>query len=360
MNDCYIYSVRDNDGRKLDHKTLEALRIRAIKQIEAGSSPEQVYRALGMQRSTIYKWLAKYREGGLDALRAKPVPGRPAKLSGSHLAQLYRLVVGNNPQQLQFPFALWTRDMVRVLIRDRFGVRLSEVSVGRLLHKLGLSPQRPVYVAYQQDPERVRSWREQDYPAIRQEAERVGAVIYFGDEAGVRSDFHAGTTWAPLGQTPVVKSTGARFSVNLISAISAQGLLRFMTIQGTLTAPRFIEFCKRLLHDADQPVFLIVDGHRVHRSKAVARFVEQTQGSLRLFFLPPYSPQLNPDEWVWRNVKGHKLGRSVLSGPDDLKRTLFAALRRLQRTPQIVRGFFQDPHTRYAADPLPSTYLCTD
>jgi transposase len=290
--------MRDNDGRKLDHQTLEQLRIRAVQQIQDGVHPEEVAAALGMTRAAVYGWLAKYREGGLEALKARPVPGRPPKLQGPQLARLYGLVVGNDPRQLRFAFALWTRAMVRELIRREFGVRLSEVSVGRLLRTLGLSPQRPLYRAYQQNPEAVTRWKAEIYPAIRTQAQQVGATIYFADEAGVRSDYHAGTTWAPVGLTPVVAATGDRFGVNLISAVTARGKLRFAAYEGSLNGPVFIDFCRRLLHDTPGPVFLVLDGHPVHRSNAVKQFAASTGGRLRLFFLPGYSPELNPGEWV--------------------------------------------------------------
>jgi transposase len=193
--------MREDDGRKLDHKTLEQLRLRAVGQVEQGAHPEDVAAGLGMTRAAVYGWLAKYREGGLEALRAKPVPGRPPRLSGGQLQRLSTLVVGNDPRQLQFAFALWTRAMVRELIGREFGVRLSEVSVGRLLRKLGLSPQRPLYRAYQQNPQAVARWKAETYPQLCAEAAEVGATIYFADEAGVRSDYHAGTTWAPVGRT---------------------------------------------------------------------------------------------------------------------------------------------------------------
>ena len=339
--------MREDDGRKLDHHTLEQVRIRTVKQIQSGTSPEVAARALGFNRTMVYNWLAAYREGGVDALKAKPIPGRPRKLQGRQLARLYRLVVGKDPRQLQFPFGLWTRAMVRELIKREFGVGLSEVSVGRLLRSMGLSPQRPVYRAYQQDPALVQRWREVEYPRIRAEAQEAGAEIYFADEAVVRSDHHAGTSWAPVGKTPVVTSTGARVSLNLMSAVSPKGLVRFRILPARLTAPVFIDFCRRLVHDVGRPVFLVVDSHPVHRSHAVARNVESTEGRLRLFFLPPYSPQLNPDEWVWRNVKGHRPGRSQFAGPDDLRRKVLAALHRLQRLPGVVHGFFRDPALRY-------------
>jgi len=275
------------------------------------------------------------------------VPGRPPKLTGAQLQRLYTLVVGNDPRQLRFAFALWTRAMVGELIGREFGVRLSEVSVGRLLRRLGLSPQRPLYRAYQQNPEAVARWKAQEYPQIRAQAAEVGATIYFADEAGVRSDDHAGTTWAPVGRTPVVAATGDRFGINLISAVTAKGKLRFAAYDGNLNARVFIDFCRRLLADAPGPVFLVLDGHPVHRSNAVKQFAAATNGLLRLFFLPGYSPELNPDEWVWKHVKHDRIGRAGVTSPDDLKAKALAALHRLQQLPHLVRSFFCDPNLRY-------------
>jgi transposase len=339
--------MRDNDGRKLDHATLEVMRIRAVQAVEAGQRPEDVAASLGMARGTVFMWLAKYREGGLEALRARPVPGKPPKLNGQQMQRLYALVAGADPRQLQFEFALWTRELVRQVIRTEFGVALSVVSVGRLLRKLGLSPQRPLWRAWQADPQAVQRWQNEEFPAIRAAAKREGATVYFADEAGIRSDYHAGTTWAPVGRTPVVKTTGARHSVNMISAVTAQGLLRFSVVQGTVNAELFIEFCKKLLHDAAGPVYLIVDGHPAHRAKVTREFVTSTDGRLKLFTLPSYSPQLNPDEWVWKNVKHDRIGRTPVRGAEDLKNKAVAALRRLQRLPALVRAFFADPNLRY-------------
>ncbi len=176
-----------------------------------------------------------------------------------------------------------------------------------------------MFRASQQNGERVVRWREQDYPAIRDDAARVEATRYFADEAGIRSEDHAGTTWAPVGQTPVVTSTGARYAVNMISAVTPQGKLRFSTFTGTLDAEIFVSFCRRLLHDTPGPVFLIVDGHPVHRSKAVITFAESTDQRLQLFFLLPYSPELNPDEWVWKNVKHYRLGKAGVRSAEDLR-----------------------------------------
>ena len=328
---------KELDGRKLSHKTLEEIRIRAVKAVESGQSPETVIQSLGLSRQRIYVWLAAYREGGLEALKAKELFGRPPKLDGAAMKRLYKIVTMKNPLQLKFEYALWTREMIRELIKDKFGVKLSEVSVGRLLKKLGLSPQRPLAQAYQRNPEQVQKWLQEDYPAIQKAAKKAGAEIFFADEASIRSDYHSGTTWAPIGQTPVVKTTGARFSLNLISAISPRGELRFMCTKGKLTAAVFLDFLKRLIMKADSPIFLIVDGHPVHRSAAVRKFALGTGGRLRLFYLPPYAPDLNPDELVWSHVKHHRLGRSAIKGPDHLKQKVI---------PESCTKIYLSPNTR--------------
>ena len=340
--------MRETDGRKLKHAVLEAIRIRAVRQVEQGESPETVIKALGMNRRTIYKWIARYREGGTEALKATPLAGRPLKLNGAKLQSIFRIIVTKNPLQLRFPFALWTREMVQELIERKYGIKLSVVSVGRLLKKLGLSCQKPLMRAFQQDPVIVQQWLEEDYPKIKQLARLQKAEIYFEDEAGVRSDHHAGTTWGIKGRTPVVRTTGARFSVNMISAITSRGAIRFMTYAGKMKAPVFCEFLKRLVHNAPAKIFLILDGHPVHRSLRVKKFVQATKGKLRLFFLPPYSPELNPDELVWNNVKG-KIGRSSIKGPDDFQEKVRSHLKSLQRTPEKICGFFKEPNLRYAA-----------
>lgn len=342
--------MRENDGRKLDHKTLEAIRIRAVERVEAGESPEVVIKALGMSRARIYEWLATYREGGYEALKSKRLFGRPAKLTGKQLSKLYDIVTLKNPLQLKFPFALWTRSMVRKVIRDEFGVGLSDVSVGRLLRKLGLSPQKPLRRAYQQDKEAADRWVKETYPSIRKLAKRENAQIFFADEASVRSDYHSGTTWAPKGQTPVVPSTGARFSINLISAVSPRGEMRFMTINGRMNAGKFIEFLQRLIKGADQPVFLIVDGHPTHRAVKVRKFVESSEGMIRLFFLPPYSPELNPDESVWNYLKNHHVGKAIITGPDQFRALVLGTMRRIQKLPDLVRSFFQQKELLYISE----------
>lgn len=328
---------------------LTEVRKRAVSSIQDGQIPTEVARTLGVTRATVYGWLALYRKGGWGALNARRRGGRPPLLDGKALAWVYHTVTMKNPLQLQFTFALWTARMIGDVIADRFGVRLSKASVCRLLAQLGLTPQRPVWRAYQQRPEDVERWLKDEYPRIRARAKRENAIIFFGDEAGVRSDHHAGTTWAERGVTPIVSSTGARFGLNLISAVSAQGEFRFMVTEGRVGGRVFIEFLRRLLHNATRPLFLIVDGHPAHKALIVRKFVESQDGKLRLYFLPAYSPELNPDERVWNDLKNNTVGRKSIGDKASLKSEVVRHLRFLQRTPARVRGYFQNETTRYAA-----------
>jgi transposase len=324
-------------------------RLHAVRQIESGKSPDLVAEVMGFGRSTVFEWWQAYRAFGADGLRTKKTRGPDARLSDDQMRDLYALLVGSNPQQLSFGLALWTRAMVGELIWRRFRVRLSVVSVGRVLHRLGMSPQRPLYRAYEQNPELVAEWKAVTYPTIVARAAEENAIIYFADEASVRTDYHAGTTWAPIGRTPVVERTGKRRSVMMISAISRRGQLRFQLFDEGLDADDFITFCKRLIDDSDRPVFLIVDNSRIHRAKKVKKFVDDSQGKISLFFLPSYSPELNPDEWVWKNIKNDRLGRTAVRSVKDLKARCLGALRSLQKTPATLLAFFADPALAYIA-----------
>ena len=329
------------DCRKLDDVTLSHLRELAVRRVQNGESPETVIESLGFSTPRIYEWLALYRSGGWSALKVRRGKGggRPKQLTGTQISYIYRAITGGDPRQQSFEFALWTRDLVRQLIWNRFKVKLSVWSVGRLLSQLGLSPQKPLKKAYQKDPEKIERWLSYQYPRIKTVAKKHGATIYFGDEAGIRSDHQSGTTWGQIGETPVVESNGSRVSLNMISAISPRGLMRFMVVDGRFNADTFIEFIKRLLIGAKKPVFLIVDGHRAHKAKKVQKFIKTLGDRFRLYFLPPYCPDLNPDELLWNDLKSHDLGRRVANSKSELKSLAIGGLRRTQKSKALcARG----------------------
>src|SRR5262245_49550901 len=339
-----------DDARRLDHATLEAMRERAVRSVQDGENPEVVARVMGIDRSTIYSWLAQYRRGGWGALKAKPLFGRPPKLDGRKLKWIYNTVTQKNPLQLKFTFALWTREMVAKLIKDKFNISLSLVSVGRLLAQLGITCQRPLHRALERDEALVQQWLKQEYPKIRAAGGRQEADTYFGDAVHMRSDHDDGRTWGKRGEAPVVLSAGARYSMSLISAVSSRGHMRFMIKEkGGVNADVFIEFLRRLMVGTKNKIFLIVDRGPAHVAKKTKAFVASLNGKLRLFYLPPYSPDRNPDELVWKHLKADTVGRTSITSLDDFKAKVKSSMLSLQRNPQKVRSFFQKPSLKYAA-----------
>lgn len=337
---------RNSDGRAIDHHSLQVMRQQAIKAVREGQTVQSVAAAFGVNVRSVFRWLADFANGGQNALLAKPIPGRPSKVSAEEMRWLAQAVRDNTPLQYKFEFGLWTLSLIRALINRQFGKALSIATVSRLMKVLGFSAQKPLYQAWQQDAALVRRWEAETYPSIRSEARAAGATIYFADESGIRSDYHTGTTWAPRGQTPVVEVTGRRFSLNMISAVSPQGEFRFMLHDGSVTATVFREFLKRLMIGADKPVFVIVDGHPIHKAKLVRAYVDSLKGQLKLFYLPPYSPQLNPDEQVWAHVK-RQVSKRLVQDKDEMKRLALGALRRIQRLPNLVKSFFRQPECQY-------------
>ena len=335
--------MKIQDGRKFSPKALEEIRIRAVQRVQDGESPETVIKTLGFARASIYNWLARYRAGGWHGLKTGIRTGRPQKLSGSQLSWIYRTVVDNDPLQMKFSFALWTRGMICVLIHRQFGIKLSDASVGRLLRKLGLSCQRPLFRAYQQNAETVEQWKQTVLPEIKKRAKQVGATLYFQDESGIHSDFHSGTTWASSSRTSVIEATGA----NMIGAIDLRGQLQFMVVEGSVSSEQICDFLARLMHGAQKPVFLIWDGYPTHRSSIVRECIDSFEGKLEVFTLPSRSPELNPTEQVWNNVKNHGIGRKKVLGPDQLKANVIGQLRRLQKPSSIVMAFFRRPDCSY-------------
>ena len=324
--------------------------MRAVASVQEGQSPELVAKVLGIHRDTIYDWLAKYRHGGWGALKRRPAPGREPKLNAAAMRWIYRAVVEKTPQQFKFEYALWTRAMVAALILRKFKVKLAANSVGRLLAQLGITCQKPLSRAREQNATLVECWLAEDYPAIKAQAQACGGEIYFGDAAHIRSDHHAGKSWGKQGRTPIVTSTGARYGMSLISAITAKGQMRFMIKeQGGVNADVFIEFLKRLVTGAKRPIFLIVDRGPAHIARKTAAFVESTKGALRLFFLPSYSPDRNPDELVWKHLKADTVGRMSITCPADFQEKVTRSMRRLQNNPAKIISFYQKPSLKYAA-----------
>lgn len=340
------------DSRSLDQAAQEVLRIKAVKAIIAGKTQGEVAELFEVSLKAVNNWWKTYRERGMSGLRMNSRRPKSAdeggKLKGWQCASIVRTIMKKTPDQLDFGFMLWTRDAVAELIEKRFQVFLSKWTVGRLLKKWGMSPQKPVKKAYQQQPEVVKNWLDKEYPRIARKAAIEKAEIHWGDEMGVRSDDQIGRTYGKVGQTPVVKVSGQRFSCQMISTVSNLGTLRFMVFDGKFNADVCITFLKRLVKDATKKIFLILDGHPVHKSRKVKAWIAANSDKINLFVLPAYSPELNPDELLNQDVKTNAVRKKRALNKDELKKNLVGYLRGRQKRPDLVRRYFEAKHVRYA------------
>jgi transposase len=334
--------MKIKDARSLKSPAQEALRRRAVQAVREGMRQTQAAEVFGVHRSAVAKWMRRYREGGAKALRAKK-RGRPpqSRLAPWQSATMVRMITDRCPDQLKLRFALWTREAVGELLAQKFGIEVSVWTVGRYL--------KPLRRAFEQDPAAVRRWLEEEYPKIKRQAKRERAEIHWGDEMGMRSDHQAGRSYGRRGQTPVIPGTGQRFGCNMISTITNRGKLRFMVFPGEFNAAVFLKFLGRLLKSVRGKVFLIVDQHPSHVARKVKRWVKQWERRLRIFFLPGYSPELNPDEYLNNDVKSNAVGRQRAEDKEELQANVRAYLRSTQRRPDVVRNYFQARPVRYAA-----------
>ena len=340
------------DGRKMDHRTLEEIRKMAVERVREGEKPSAVIASYGFHRCVIYRWLkaAAGRGKGLRALAARKASGRPRTLSAEQERQVFRWVNGKNPMQYGFDFGLWTRAIVRDLVEREFDVRLSLGSIGALLARQGLSPQKPLQRAYQRDPEAIERWQKEIYPEIARTAKAEKAEIYFWDESGFRADGVQGKTWGAKGQTPVVKVPGQRQGISAASAVNAKGAFWFETYKGGLTGELFVDLLKKMMKGRKKPLHLIVDGLPAHKTKLARKYVEDTKGKLTLHFLPGYAPELNPDELVWSHAKRTGNARRPLQKGEKLEERVQAQLAEIGNNPALVRAFFKHPSVAYISD----------
>ncbi|KMP11013.1 transposase [Candidatus Nitromaritima sp. SCGC AAA799-A02] len=338
------------DARSLPSIAQEDLRRKAVNAVLSGKKHTEVARIFAVARPTVSRWVKLHKACGTKALKAKK-KGRPkgGRLKPWQAARIAKAVIDRNPRQLKLPFYLWTREAVAELIEKRYGLRLSIWTVGRYLARWGFTPQKPMRRAFEKNPEQVRRWLEKEYPAISKRARLEKAEIYWGAEMGLRSDHATGRSYELRGQTPVIQGTGQRFGCNMISAITNRGRLNFMVFKKRFRGDVFLDFLKRLIRQAKRKVFLIVDGHPVHRAVKIKQWIQKNAHGIRLYFLPGYSPELNPDEVLNQDVKSNAVGRRRPRNQEEMIKTVRGYLRSRQKTPHTVKNYFNEKHVRYAA-----------
>jgi len=339
------------DGRTLDHKTLEHLRRLAVKRVvDDGERPSDVMASLGLCRTTIYPWLREFEDKGWEALAESIAKGPEPKLTEKERAKVKTWILGRDPRQYGFDFGLWSGRIVQQLIQDKLGVTMCLTAVGKLLASLEITPQKPLRRAYERDPLAVQEWIDQRYPKLKRRAKRLGAKIFFLDEAGFQSDPPLGRTYGLKGKTPVVVTSGQRQSLNVISAVNARGEFWATTYTGKLDTEAFVAFLRNFMQSQSGTVFLVLDGHPVHKAKAVKRLMEELKGRLELHVLPPYAPDLNPDEFVWSYMKNNGVSKKPLKKNESLRRRVEEDLNKIQGDKELVRSFFRAESVAYASD----------
>lgn len=332
-------------------------RRQAVEAVQAGESVALVARLFRVPQKTLFTWLARYRQGGWQALRDKKRSGRPGKLSAAVIKWVYNAITLGDPRQYQMPFCLWTLAIVRTMIKKHHGIVMSKSAICRLMQQLGLSAQRPIYRSYKQDRREIQKYLTSTFPELRRLAKRLGATIYFVDEAAVRSDHHRGTTWSPIGCTPVVEDSGDRFGVKLISAVTARGDMRFGCIEGKMNSDKYIAFLGKLLADNKRPIVVIADHATYHISQKVQRYARESRGQVTLGNLPKYAPEYNPDEQVWNHAKA-RLGKLFIDSEQTTRHHVLNIMRSIQKSTALIRSFFKLENTNYAA--LSCHNFCND
>ena len=339
------------DGRTLDHKALEHLRILAVRRVvEDDEAPSVVMESLGFSRTAIYPWLRKFEQEGWDALVERIAAGPEPKLTEKQRQQVKRWILGKDPRQYGFDFGLWSRRIVQALIKERMRVELGLTAVGRLLASLDITPQKPLRRAYERDPQAVEFWLQKTYPALKRRAKRLGAKIFFLDEAGFQSDPPLGRTYGLKGKTPEVVTSGQRQSLNVISAVNARGEFWAATYTGKLNAEAFVAFLQNFMKGRSGKTFLVIDGHPAHTAKLVDCYLETMEGRLELHRLPSYAPDLNPDEFVWAHMKKNGVSKKPLKQNESLLKRVQKDLVSIKDNRALVRSFFCAESVLYAKD----------
>lgn len=319
---------------------------------EEGMTQRAAARLVGVTRQEVNKWCRKYEKFGWDALRAKKRGRKPdvqKALLPHQCATIVRLITDNMPDQLKMPFVLWTRAAVRDLIEERYGTALALSTVGNYLKSWGFTAQKPTRTAFAQSQEAVKKWREEEYPKIERRAKKEKASIFWGDEGKVTNEVHAGKSYSKKGKTPVVRESGKRFKLNHISAVTNKGEMRFMTYTGKMTQNKYILFLARVIKSSNKKIFFIADNLPVHHGKKVKAWVEQHKDEIELFFIPSYSPELNPDEFLNRDLKKNVHSAKAPRNLDQLKVNVKSFMTKLQKSPDRVVKYFQGSTVKYAA-----------
>ncbi len=344
--------MKKNDARKLSTDAQQQIRYQVIRLKKQRRTHEEISKITGVHRSTCSQWWSLYRAQGRKALKIKKrgrPPGSCRTLSPEQEKELRKAIHDKCPDQMKLPFALWTRIAVQQLIRQLWSIDMPIRTVGEYLKRWGFTPQKPLRRAYKQNPKAVKKWLNDQYPTIVKRAKKEKAEIHWGDETGLCNDSYHGRSYAPRGQTPAIRLHPRCKRVNLISTVTNQGKVRFMVYKDKMNSDTMIKFMERLIKNSERKIFLILDNLKVHHSYIVRDWLEEHKAQIEAFFLPSYSPELNPDEYLNCDLKDGVHSGTPARTRDQLKKKAVSHLRKLQKMPKRVMKYFKHPKIAYAA-----------
>ena len=342
----------ERDARMLSQDAQEELRRQAIRAIKSGKTQTRVAEELGVHQPTVNRWWKRYQSGGWSAVKKRKrgrAPGTDRKLTAEQESHIQKMIVDKTPDQLKMRFALWSREAVRQLIIREFGVDYSIKTMSEVLRRWGFTPQRPVKKAYEQRPAEVKKWLEESYPEVEARAKAEKAEIWWGDETAVKPECHFRRGYSPKGKTPVVRQPAKRFHSSLISAINNSGKMQWMALDQALNAEIFVKFLKQLIKYRKRKIILVVDNLRVHHSRIVKQWLEKHKDRIELVYLPAYSPDLNPDEYLNNDLKQSITKEQVPRDKPELDAMVWVKMTLLETATEKIRAFFRHPLVRYAS-----------
>jgi transposase len=340
------------DARKLPTDPQQQIRNQAIRLKESGKTYEEVSDITSVHKSTIVRWYKAYQLKGINAIQIKKRGRRNGScrtLTVEMERQMQKTIYEKCPDQLKFPFALWTRKAVQQLITHFYSVEMPVRTVGEYLKRWGFTPQKPLRRAYKQNPKAINKWLDTKYPTIAKMAKNEGAEIHWGDETGLCNDSYHGRSYAPRGQTPAIRLHPRCKRVNLISTVTNQGKVRFMVYEAKMNSGTLIKFMKRLIKESTRKIFLVLDNLKVHHSYVVRDWLAKHKEQIEVFYLPSYSPELNPDEYLNCDLKVGVHSKAPAKTKEQLKSKAISHLRKLQKLPERVKRYFKHPKIMYAA-----------
>lgn len=339
------------DRRSSSAEVLAELRERAVSLKQDGKTHDEIASILNIGHSTSRHYWKLYKSGGQAGIelgkRGRPA-GQGQKLTAKQQQKIQSLITDKTPDQLKMPFALWTREAVGKLVFNKFGIQLPVRTLGEYLKRWGFTPQKPKRRDYSQQPEQVKQWLDTEYPELQQRAKAEGADIYWGDETGVSNQDQTGRSYAPKGQTPVRKAFARKVSSSMISAITNKGEVRFMLYRKSMTAELFVEFLKRLVRSSKKKVFLIVDNLRAHRAKKVIKWLSDNSKRIEVHYLPAYSPDLNPDEFLNNTLKKQLAKEPPVDCIHKQQKQIRSQMQSNQKRPSLIASLFKAPSVKYA------------